>query len=53
MNVQFDVCPVSGHFMHGKVEHKIRQIRECVEKSLHNERLSLRTKFISRYEIVI
>ena len=41
MNVQFETCPVSGHYMHGRVERKIKQIRECVEKSLYNERLSL------------
>ena len=41
MNVQFEICPVGGHHMHGRIERKIRQIRESVEKSLYNQRLSL------------
>ena len=40
-NVQFDTCPVSGHFMHGRVERKIKQIKMSIEKLLCNQRLSL------------
>ena len=40
-NVQFEICPVSGHFMHGRVERKIKQIKESIEKTLYNYRLSL------------
>ena len=40
-NAQFESCPVSGHFMHGRVERKIKQIKESLEKSLYNERLSV------------
>ena len=40
-NVQFEICPVSGHFMHGRVERKIKQIKEIIEKTLYNDRLSL------------
>ena len=40
-HVEFDTCPVGGHNMHGKVERKIKQIKESVEKSMHNERLSI------------
>ena len=41
MNVQFEICPVGGHNMHGKVERKIRQVRESMNKALHNDRLSI------------
>lgn len=41
MNVEFDTCPVGGHNMHGRVERKIRHIKESVEISLQNERLSI------------
>ena len=40
-NVQFEACPVSGHFMHGRVERKIKQIKSSLEKQLYNDRLSL------------
>ena len=40
-NVQFETCPVSGHYMHGRVERKIRQIRSSLEKNLCHQRLSL------------
>ena len=39
--VEFEVCPVGGHNMHGKVERKIRAVRESVEKTMQGERLSL------------
>lgn len=39
--VNFDVCPVQGHNMHGKVERKIREINSSIEKNLHHHRLSL------------
>ncbi|XP_057294722.1 uncharacterized protein LOC130623268 [Hydractinia symbiolongicarpus] len=39
--VEFDVCPVQGHNMHGKVERKIREINLSIEKNLQNHRLSI------------
>ena len=39
--VQFETCPVSGHFMHGRVERKIQQVKSSLEKNLCNQRLSL------------
>ena len=39
--VEFEVCSVGGHNMHGKVERKIREIKLSIEKTLHNERLSI------------
>ena len=39
--VDFQVCPVQGHHMHGKVERKIREINASIEKVAHKDRLSL------------
>ena len=39
--VLFDVCPVGAHYMHGKVERKIRSVKESFSKCLQNERLSV------------
>ena len=39
-NVEFELCPVGGHNMHGKVERKIRCVKESLQKSLQGERLS-------------
>ena len=39
--VDFEICPVGGHNFHGKVERKIRTIKESIEKSTHKERLSV------------
>ena len=39
--IEFEVCPVQGHNMHGKVERKIREINLSIEKSIQNHRLSL------------
>lgn len=41
VKVEFDVCPVNGHNMHGKVERKIREIKSSINKIAHNERLSI------------
>ena len=39
--VEFLPCPVGAHYVHGKVERKIRQIKECLKTNLNNERLSV------------
>ena len=41
VSVEFEVCPVGGHNMHGKVERKIREIKISIEKNMVNERLSI------------
>ena len=41
VNVEFQVCPVGGHNMHGKVERKIKEVKISLEKSIQNERLSI------------
>ena len=38
--IEFSTCPVGGHNFHGKVERKIRTIRETLNKGVHNKRLS-------------
>ena len=38
--IRFEVCPVGGHNFHGKVERKIRTVKETLRDSVHNARLS-------------
>ena len=39
--VQFHTCPVGSHYVHGKVERKIRDVRMSIQKHLQNQRLSI------------
>ena len=39
--VEFKQCPVNAHYMHGKVERKVRHVKEIMAKYLNNHRLSL------------
>ena len=39
--VNFKVCPVGTHYMHGKVERKIQQIKKSMFKELDTRRLSI------------
>ena len=39
--IEFETCPVGAHYMHGKVERKIKQVQESFSKSLQNERMSI------------
>ena len=41
MVVEFDIFPVGRHNFNGKVEHKTCQIKESLEKSVLNQRLSI------------
>ena len=41
VGVQFEVCPVGGHNMHGKVERKIKEIKRSISKNVGKERLSV------------
>ena len=38
--VSFEVAPVGAHYMHGKVERKIRHEKESFEKHLHGHKLT-------------
>ena len=40
MGVTYEVCPVGGHNVNGKVERRIRHIKESISKVMLNERLS-------------
>ena len=37
----FEPCPVNAHYMHGKVERKIRQVKETFTRNLNKERWSI------------
>ena len=39
--VKFETCPVGAHYMHCKVERKIRHVRESFQKSNKKTRLSI------------
>ena len=39
--VEFETCPPNAHYMHGKVERKIKSIQESFSKNTHNKRLSI------------
>ena len=39
--VDFNTCPVGSHYVHGKVERKIQQVKKSIDKTLQNERLSI------------
>ena len=41
MSVEFWVCPEGGHNVIGKVERRIRHIKESLEKTVSNERVSI------------
>ena len=39
--IDFDSCPVGGHNFNGKVERRIRHVKESLEKNISNQRLSI------------
>lgn len=39
--VEFETCPVGAHYVHGKVERKIQQIKKSITIELGNRRLSV------------
>ena len=41
VDVEYETCSTAAHYIHGKVERKIRQIKDSVEKNLCNQRLSV------------
>ena len=38
--IEFKPCPVGAHYMHGRVERKIRCVRESLERSMKGQKLS-------------
>jgi hypothetical protein len=39
--VEFKTCPVGAHYVHGKVERKIQEIKRSMTKTIHKYRLSI------------
>lgn len=39
--VAFEVCPVGAHYMHGKVERKIKEVKRSISTCVELERLSV------------
>ena len=39
--VEFELCPVGAHYVHGKVERKIQTIKKSLSKSVNKKRLSI------------
>ena len=39
--IDFEVCPVGAHYMHGKVERKIQQVKKSITINMDNNRLSV------------
>lgn len=40
-SVEFETCPVGGHNVNGKVERKIKEINQSLEKAVTNQRFSI------------
>ena len=38
--MQYETCPVGAHYMHGKVERKIRHVKESFAKATQNTKMS-------------
>ncbi len=38
--VQFETCPAGAHYMHGRVERKVRHVRESLSRSFEGQKLS-------------
>ena len=41
VKAEFEMCPVGGHNVNGKVERKIREVKESLERNMNNERMSI------------
>ena len=39
--VNFETCPVGAHYVHGKVERKIREIKRSLARNMNKQRLSV------------
>ena len=40
-SIQFETCPVGAHYMHGKVERKIQQVKKSMSLNMAGKRLSI------------
>ena len=39
--ISFEACPVGAHYVHGRVERKIQQVKKSIEKEVALQRLSI------------
>ena len=39
--VDFETCPIGAHYVHGRVERKIKHVQESFLKATHNKKLSV------------
>ena len=39
--IEFKTCPVGAHYVHGKVERKIQNVKKCIRKNVDKSRLSI------------
>ena len=39
--IDFKMCPVGAHYMHGRAERKIQQVQKSTTKQMNNEKLSI------------
>ena len=39
--INYEACPVGAHYVHGKIERKIKEVKRSITKSVENRRLSL------------
>ena len=38
--IEFEICLVGAHYMHGKVERKIKDIKESISKNMYEQRMT-------------
>ena len=52
--ITFETCPVGAHYMHGKVERKIRHIQEsfakCIKGEVHKFSILTQLKVLRKWE---
>ena len=41
VSVEFDIVPIGGHNMTGKVERTVKEVKQSIEKSYQNQKLSI------------
>ena len=39
--INYEACPVGAHYVHGKIERKIKEVKRSITKTVENRRLSL------------
>ena len=37
IKIDFETCPIGGHNMHGKVKHKIQEVKKSIKKTMLNK----------------